>query len=158
MVKRRRAKFGPSCAEMRTWLVVSFPAATFLASTSFACLTGITTSNYIHVSAAFGQQVRVQRLLEIATFALVSIQSRRTLDLLDQRLARNDIMVSPYSSARVCMLAGWATARLAKSLSQAAAWLWAGVRESGYVEAWGARLGGESRLSFASTGWGTGTK
>src|SRR6266498_215009 len=37
----RNAKLGPSCEEIRTWLVVSFPAATFIASTSFECLIDI---------------------------------------------------------------------------------------------------------------------
>src|SRR5512147_2350363 len=37
----RKAKLGPSWEEIKTRMVVSFPAATFFASTSFACLIGI---------------------------------------------------------------------------------------------------------------------
>ena len=46
MVKRRSAKFGPSFDEINTWMVVSFSAATSLASTLLACLTDIVTSTF----------------------------------------------------------------------------------------------------------------
>src|SRR5512132_3015753 len=50
MENLRRAKLGPSCEEIRTWIVVSLPAATFFASTSLECLIDII---YLLISRRF---------------------------------------------------------------------------------------------------------
>src|SRR5512146_2041642 len=68
MVKRRSAKFGPSWEEISTWILVSLPAATSLASTSFACLTVILTSvgSLARRAASFHLQARSPILNDVA--------------------------------------------------------------------------------------------